>query len=84
MAELRGSPYLLVQDDLVVAQVRAKNAIGWSAYSTVNVAGALIQTVPHAPAAAPTEGAATDDTQIVINWAQLTGSETGGATITDY
>jgi hypothetical protein len=40
------SPYLLVQDDLIVAKVRALNVVGWSEYSKLNTIGQVVQTKP--------------------------------------
>jgi hypothetical protein len=40
------SPYLLVQDDLIVAKVRALNVVGWSEYSELNIIGQVVQTKP--------------------------------------
>jgi hypothetical protein len=47
-----------------VATVIAINAFGTSTASEANTAGALIETVPHQHATAPTRGALTYETQI--------------------
>lgn len=39
-------PYLLVQDDLIVAKVRALNAVGWSDFSELNTIGQRVETKP--------------------------------------
>lgn len=46
MSVLRVAPYNLQYNELVVAKVRAKNTVGWSAQSSPNVAGAAVQTEP--------------------------------------
>lgn len=40
LTTLRASPYSLAYNALVVAKVRARNSVGYSAYSTANSAGA--------------------------------------------
>ena len=42
MNSLRQTVFLLTQNDVVVAKVRAKNTIGWGAFSQPNIIGALI------------------------------------------
>lgn len=42
MSALRASPISLVYPNLVVAKYKAKNAIGWGAYSPENSSGATI------------------------------------------
>ena len=49
----------LGQGDRVVAKVKATNSFGTGTESDVNTSGALIETVPHKPAAAPTRGTQT-------------------------
>lgn len=81
---LRKAPYNLEYNDLVVAQVSSKNAIGWAYnYSPDNTIGALIQIEP-SQMSDPFRGSSTDDTRIQIDWVALTGSDTGGATILSY
>jgi len=62
MTEFTSSPYSLPAGSLIVAVVEAKNIVGYSAPSTDNIAGALVQTVPATPLAAPTRGSATSTT----------------------
>jgi hypothetical protein len=59
MSVLTGSPFNLVQGDIISARVLAANIIGDSSYSTPNSIGATIQTVPHAPDLAPYRGSST-------------------------
>jgi hypothetical protein len=85
LATLQDSGFTnLQQGDLIVATVTATNAFGTSTVSAVNTAGALIETVPHQHASAPTRGSLTYETQIHLEYAVLTGGETGGSTITSY
>ena len=86
MVTLRAAPYSLEYGDLVVAVFRARNAIGWSAWSSVNGVGALVQTQPFtAFTPAPTRGARTDHTRVEVAWAAMTlPSETGGSPVTSY
>jgi hypothetical protein len=85
MATLRAAPFSLVLNDQVLAKVRAHNLLGWStAYSPPTVAGGTIKTEPRQPPTAPAEGSATDDTQIQVDWAALTGDDTGRDPVTLY
>jgi len=64
--------------------VAAENSLGIGDYSSLSTGSASAETVPVAPTSAPTEDGSSDDTQIVVNWASLTGTNTGGSAITDY
>lgn len=67
MTTLRAAPYSLQYADLVVAVLRARNAIGWSQWSAENGVGALIQTEPFSVSTpAPTRGARTDHTRVEV------------------
>jgi len=74
----------LSQGALVVAKVTATNAFGTSDESDPNSSGALIETVPLQPAAAPTRGALSGETQIQLDYAGLTGDGTGGSALLSY
>jgi len=81
---LREAPYSLVFKDLVIAKFRSRNAIGWSNnYSNENSVGALVQIEP-STMAVPERGSSTDSVRIQIDWTELTGDETGGASILSY
>jgi len=82
--ELRSATFGLVLNDLVQAQVRARNQIGWGEFSTLNTVGDLVKTEPKVPPSAITEGDDTNDAQIQINWTALAGDDTGQDTITEY
>lgn len=84
MVHLRQSPYAMVLNDPVKAKVRAYNLIGWSPYSAETTSYALISTEPRQPPTAPQEGSNTDDTQLHVTWAALTGDNTGNEPITFY
>jgi hypothetical protein len=65
--------------------VAAENIIGWSSESSENtVTIALVATAPLTPAASPTRDATSSHLQLVVNWADLTGTDTGGVAITSY
>jgi len=77
------SSYGYVQGEIVYARVRARNANGYSSYSSVNTGGQTIQTEP-ATMNTPYDDGSTSST-IVISWAALTGDiPTGGTPITSY
>lgn len=86
LTSLRAAPYSLVYADLVVAKVRASNAIGWGPYSQPNSVGALVQTEPVTAATpTPARGSRTDDTRVEVVWTAITlAVETGGSPITSY
>jgi hypothetical protein len=77
MSVFTSSPYNLVLNELIVAEVIAINANGPSAASPPNVAGATAMSVP---ATAPTlaKDASTSDTQVVLTWTGLTASADTG------
>lgn len=70
--------------DLIVAKVLATNARGDGTASAENTSGATVATVPQAPSTVPTEGSGTTTSQLVVEWAALTGDATGGSAITSY
>jgi antitoxin (DNA-binding transcriptional repressor) of toxin-antitoxin stability system len=86
MTVLRAAPYSLQYGALVVAKLRARNAVGWGPYSPENSVGALVQTEPVAAATpAPTRGSRTDHTKVEVTWAAMTlPADTGGSAITSY
>jgi hypothetical protein len=83
MATLRSAPYSLLQGTIVKAVIKAQNINGWSSFSFPNSTGALVEYVP-AQMNTPTNGLTTNELQIQVNWAALTGVNTGGSTITSY
>lgn len=83
MTHLRAA-YGLARGALVQAQVQAKGLNGWGLWSSLNAAGATVQTEP-GPMNPASEGSLTSEAQIEVVWAALTtAAETGGAVITSY
>jgi hypothetical protein len=67
----------------VKAIVKAANINGFGPFSQANTSGALVE-YPPIQMTAPTSGLNTNEQQIEVDWTALTGSATGGATITSY
>jgi hypothetical protein len=91
MSVLRASPLSLPYAAVVVAKLQARNAIGWSGWSTPNGGGARVQTEPVAASTpTPARGARTDHTRVEIEWQAMTldtpaqAAAAGGAPITSY
>lgn len=84
MNSLTAAPYSLSRGDLIEVSISATNSLGTSAYSATSTGAAYAQTVPVAPASAPTEDPTSDENNLVINYSQLTGTDTGDSTITEY
>ena len=70
MHDLRASPFNLVYDTLVRAQVLARNERGWSTASAPNSAGAHVQVEPLAMGVT-SRGILTGPTQIDVYWSPL-------------
>ena len=83
MSTLRASPFNLLYNNEVVAQVSAVNAKGTSAASTVSSSGALIKTEPPLMSA-PTQSTVLSTSIAVTFIALTTDSEIGGSPITKY
>lgn len=83
MATFRTSPYTLAQGTLIEIKVAALNSNGWSSFSSDSTGSALVEYKPTV-STAPTEDAATDDTQLIVDYAELTGVATGGSSILEY
>jgi hypothetical protein len=85
---LRAAPHNLPQGALVVARLRASNAVGSSPYSDdgvlPGVSYADVRTVPHTPPSPPARGPATSTGQIEVVVPALTGALTGGSPILSY
>jgi hypothetical protein len=80
---LRAAPFNLGLQALVVAQVRAYNVRGWSAYSPANTAGALIETEP-TQMPAPTRGGDTSTDRLQVQWNSLSSPDDGYSVVTTY
>jgi len=66
MTALTSSPYSFPYGYSVIARVRARNSLGWSAWSSEG-SGATVQTVPQQMGAV-TNGALTTNQQIQLMW----------------
>ena len=64
-------------------RIAAENTFGTSDWSEVNAGGAVVETVPH-QMTAPERGAATEENELQITFAALTGTSTGGSSILSY
>jgi hypothetical protein len=87
MAILHATPFFLTQGKNIIAKVRAKNAIGWGAYSVINQAPhiALVEVKPLKPTASPSRDMAlSTDLLLQVKWDALNSPENGGAIITSY
>lgn len=88
MSTLRLSPFSLVQGAVIVAKLKATNAVGSSPFSDHAVLGgqsyADVRTVPAKPPTAPTRGAGTTTTTLEVAVAALAGADTGGEPILSY
>jgi len=69
--------------ELVQARVAASNWVGISAYSEANESGEGARTVP-LPPLAPTEGAATTENELQVDWLPVTGTDTGNSPVLSY
>ena len=85
------STYSLAQGDSIVAQVRMQNNNGWSSLSSSSTNNPLVQVVPHKPSSPPvrvySQLQPTDTnygTVLTISCPELSGTDTGGSTITSY
>jgi len=85
MASLVASPHLLPFDALVVVRLTAANAQGAGPGGPENTSGARIRQLP-AQMSAPSEGADTTDSQVVVEWGAVTavGLPTGNSAVTSY
>ena len=78
MSVLTSAPFMLPQDRLIQARVKASNSLGDGAYSTVNTAGILAMVLPHKPPLAPSRKTSTTTSQLVVEYPNLSGDYTGG------
>ena len=60
------------------------NAIGAGLDGSQNTAGAVIETVPHAPPVAPQRNALTSEEALVVDYMALTGTADGGTPVVSY
>lgn len=83
MSTLTASPFSLALDTLIQVRASAVNTYGQSTPSYVNTLGARVRTVP-VQMSSPTRGSDTSESQIQVNWASLTGTNTGNSAILSY
>lgn len=62
-------------------KIRAINAIGNGAYSELNTDGATIETVPTGSTTVSFDLTQTTNTQTVVEWTEITGSNRGGSQV---
>jgi hypothetical protein len=81
-----GSTYGLARGDLILVRVTATNTYGTGVVSAANSAGAQVREVPglNSQMAAPTRGALTSISQIVVDWAALVAPTNGDSAIDSY
>jgi hypothetical protein len=78
-----GSTYGLSRGDLILVRVEATNTYGTGVVSAANSAGAQVREAP-SQMAAPTRGALTSISQIVVDWAALVAPNNGDSAIDSY
>jgi hypothetical protein len=83
MKDLRASPFNLVYNTLVRAQVLARNERGWSIASEPNSDGARVQVEPLAMGVT-SRGSLTGPTQIDVYWSPLVSPQNGGSPVLSY
>ncbi len=75
----------LSRDQTIRVKVRAINAIGNGAYSELNTEGATIETVPTGSTTVSFDLTQTTNTETVVEWTEITGSNRGGSSVSiDY
>jgi len=88
MSAVRAAPHSLQPGDLVVARLRASNAVGSSPFSEDGVnpgqSYADVRTAPHTPPSPPVRGPATSLDRIEAVVQALAGAATGGSPILSY
>lgn len=71
----------LSRDTVIRVKVRATNAIGSGAYSELNTEGATIETVPTGSTTVSFDLTQTSNTETVVQWTEITGSNRGGSSV---
>jgi hypothetical protein len=82
MSELWTSPFNLVEGNLIVAVVEARNEVGYAIPSDYNTVGALVQVIPHDPTLIPVRE--TDTNENDLHFTIPTHTQTGGSPLTSY
>ena len=68
-------------DRVIQVHIKAHNSDGWGQYSEINTAGATIETLPLQMSAPSFDIATSTNTQIKLTWNLLTGTGTGGSSV---
>jgi hypothetical protein len=68
-------------DTVIQVKVRAHNSDGEGDYSEINTSGATIETAPLVMSPISFDATATTDTQIKLTWTALSGTATGGSSV---
>lgn len=86
MSLAKATPFFLIQGDLIYAQVRVKNLIGWSDYSLPNTlaSAADIRVTPLKPLTTPQRDSTSSDLQLVVNIPTVSNPQTGGSPVLSY
>lgn len=71
----------LSRDTTIRVKVRAINAIGSGAWSELNTEGATIETVPTGSTTVSFDLTQTTNTETVVEWTEITGSNRGGSSV---
>jgi hypothetical protein len=75
----------LSRDQTIRVKIRAINDIGQGAYSELNTEGATIETVPTGSTTVSFDLDSTTNTDTVVEWTEITGSNRGGSSVSiDY
>ncbi len=83
MLVFRLSPFYLIQNELIVAKVRAYNEKGWGPYNNENTNGLRVITEPHTMNT-PQRASQTGPTQIEVSWSSLSTPNDGGSEVKSY
>ena len=83
MIAFRQLPFLLEQDDLIVAIAQAGNEIGRSPYSEPSTSTVIVSQSPRKPSSSPLM-VLQDIMQIVVSMPAVTGFLTGSSTLLSY
>lgn len=68
-------------DRVIQVRVAAHNDDGWGEYSEINTSGATIETLPLMMDPISFDPSASSNTQIKLTWNAVTGTATGGSSV---
>ncbi|MCP3681809.1 MAG: fibronectin type III domain-containing protein, partial [bacterium] len=78
------SPYNLVLGNDIVAEVKARNVLGWGSYSSASSTNASTKSLPQTPTTPPIRNSSTSQTNIFVDITSLTSTQTGLSPILSY